>query len=252
MKIVVSEIVSLHLEKGLTMGAMAQCWQDFADVMSAGVDRVILFGVPGTGKTFAGLTYGLTEGQSAHRLVCNEEMTSADVTGMFLPNSDGGFSWLDGMATKAWRDGGRLVIDECDKPSGDVSSLLLSFTDTVASASYDLPTGERVKPKEGYSVVMTTNLEHPDELPIALRDRFPVALEINAPHPNALLTLPEDLRKVAEAVISAEPERRASIRAFYAYAQLRETLGAERSARIVFGETRGEAIIDALRVGSLA
>lgn len=227
-----------------------QCWTDFADVMSNGIDRVILFGPPGTGKTYAGLTAGVFDGNS-HRLICTEDMTSANVEGMFMPNADGGFSWLDGVAVKAWRNGGRLVVDECDKASGDVSALLLAYTDTVASASADLPTGERITPKAGFSVVMTSNIEDPDDLPTALRDRFPVAININAPHPTALATLPPDLRQVASVVISAEPERRASLRMFYAFDQLRSRLGNERAAQLTFGGERAEALIEALRVGML-
>lgn len=231
--------------------AVPQCWQDFADVLSAGIDRVILFGPPGTGKSYAGLNSGLHAGQASYRLVCTEDMTSANVEGMFLPNADGGFTWLDGSATKAWRSGGRLVVDECDKASGDVSALLLAFTDSVASSVHDLPNGERITPAEGFSVVMTSNIENPYDLPEALKDRFPVALEINAPHPSALATLPADLQGVANAVISAEPERRSSLRSFYAFDKLRSTLGMERAACLAFGQERGEAVIDTLRVSKL-
>ena len=98
---------------------------------------------------------------------------------------------------------------------------------------------------------MTSNIEDPDDLPTALRDRFPVAININAPHPTALATLPPDLRQVASVVISAEPERRASLRMFYAFDQLRSRLGNERAAQLTFGGERAEALIEALRVGML-
>ena len=233
----------------------AQCWQDFEDVIEAGINRVILFGPTGTGKTYGGLTMGINEAGS-HRLICSEEMTSADVTGSWMPNANGGFEYLLGYASKAWMGNGtkgaRLVIDECDKASGDVSSLLLAMTDSEASATMELPTGEVIRPLDGFSVVMTSNIEHPDDLPVALRDRFPVALEINAPHPNALMTLPERLRVVASAVITAEPDRRASIRAFYAFATLEARVGTERASRLAFGEYRGEAVLDALKATEVA
>lgn len=228
-----------------------KCWQDFEMATHAGIDRVILYGPPGTGKTFGGLTMGLSEGTQSYRLVCTEDMTSADVSGSWMPNKDGGFSYLLGSAAKAWKNGGRLVIDEIDKASGDVSALLLSFTDTVESASFDLPTGERIVPKEGFSVVMTSNIEHPDELPIALKDRFPVAIKIGAPHPAALMAIPEQLRMVAATVVASPPGQRASLRAFGAFVKLAQTCEVEKAAKMVFHDALASQIIDAMRAGSL-
>jgi MoxR-like ATPase len=228
-----------------------QCWKDFEDIIKAGIDRVILYGAPGTGKTYAGLTHNVVEDNS-YRLVCSEEMTTADISGSFMPNANGGFTFLEGSALKAWRNGGRLVVDEGDKASGDVLGTLLNFTDTVGSSSFTHPeTDEIITPQEGFSVVITSNIEHPDDLPVALRDRFPLAIEINAPHPKALERLPENLRLIASACVSAEPSRRASLRMFYAYDQLARSVGDERAAVLTFGKQRAEAIIDAIKVGSL-
>jgi len=38
------------------------CWDTFNDVLAAGVDRIILFGPPGTGKTFSALHVNKTPG----------------------------------------------------------------------------------------------------------------------------------------------------------------------------------------------
>jgi MoxR-like ATPase len=220
------------------------------DALDAGIDRIVLYGPSGTGKTYAALRVGVG-GAGAHRLVCTEDMTAADVTGCWMPTASGQFEWLDGAAVRAWRGdgvvGGRLVVDEADRAAGDVLALLLAVCDSDGSARFDHPaTGSPVTPNEGFSVVLTTNLEHPEELPVALRDRFPVAIEIDTPHPDAVELLPEDLRDAAVAIAAAPPPRRASLRAFYAYARLRECVEPDRAARLAFGAARGREIADAL------
>jgi MoxR-like ATPase len=235
--------------------ALPTCWRDFADALEAGIDRIVLYGPPGTGKTYAAIREGVGP-EGAHRLVCTEDMTAADVTGCWMPTASGQFEWLDGAALRAWRGdgvrGARLVVDEADRAAGDVLALLLAVCDTDGSARFDHPaSGASVTPLEGFTVVMTTNLEHPEELPEALRDRFPVAIEIDAPHPDAVRLLPEDLRDAALAVAAAPAPRRVSLRAFYAFALLRESVEPERAARLAFGVARGEEITDALGVDAV-
>ena len=187
-------------------------------------------------------------------MVCTEDMTNGDVTGSFMPNSDGSFSWVAGAALKAWdgdgTKGGRLIADEIDKAGGDVFATLLAMLDTPDSASWENPQSGRVhKPKPGFTAVMTTNVEEMRELPPALADRFPVRIRINEPHPEALLTLSRDLRPVAVKMADAGA-RRISLRMFMAFDSLRKGLGPERAAEIVFGD-RAESIMDALAIDSV-
>ena len=233
-----------------------QCFQDLEDVLAAGTDRVILYGPPGTGKTYSGLTLGINEAGS-ERLICTEDMTSADVSGAFMPNISGGFEFLAGAALRAWQGNGtigsRLVIDEIDKAGGDVFAQLLAFTDTADSASFTRPdNGIITRPLPGYSVIMTSNIVDPNELPMALKDRFPVAIEINAPHPAALMSLPVELRQLAATIVSGKPGQRASLRSFYEFNKLRQNpaFTPERAARMVFRHM-ADPIIDALKIGTL-
>ncbi len=232
-----------------------QCWKDVEDVLAAGVDRLILFGPPGTGKTYAGLNLGNVSAGS-YRVACTEDMTEADVTGCWMPSANGTWSWNTGKAVQAWEGdgfvGGRLVLDEIDRANGDIESLLLAMTDSVESAKWEHPeTGRTVRPRDGFSVVMTTNLEQMGDLPTALKDRFPVAIRINQPHPDALLALPEDLRAPAAAAADADPGRRFSIRTFQQFANLRGRLGTERAAQLLFGSLADD-IIDAIRIEEVA
>ena len=203
-------------------------------------------------NTYAGLNFGELNG-GAHRLICTDEMTNADVTGCWQPTSSGSWSWLEGAGIKAWQGngtvGGRLVIDEIDKAGGDVFATLLAITDSPESARWEHPQSKQIiKPTAGFSVVMTTNIEQMSELPMALKDRFPVAIRINEPHPDALLLMSEDLREYARKMCDAG-ERRISLRSFYAYDKLRTSLGAKKSAEIVFGE-RSKSFLDAIAVNT--
>lgn len=233
-----------------TTTTLPACWQTLQDCLDAGIDRIILFGPSGIGKTHAGLNMGDTIG-GAYRLVCTEDMTNMDVTGAFMPDGSGRFSWVNGSALKAWEgngvNGGRLIVDEIDKASGDVFATLLAMLDSPESASWENPeTGRVHRPRQGFSAIMTTNLEDMADLPTALADRFPIRIRINEPHPDALLVLSPDLRNYAVRMADAG-ERRISLRAFMAFDKLRQQLGDERSASITFG-VRAESILDAIAV----
>jgi MoxR-like ATPase len=123
--------------------------------------------------------------------------------------------------------------------------------DSPESASWKNPeTGHVHRPREGFSAIMTTNIEDMAELPTALADRFPVRIRINTPHPNALKQLSSDLHEYAIRMADAG-ERRISLRAFYAFDKLRKGLGKEKAANIVFGK-RAESILDAIAINKVS
>ena len=230
------------------------CWKHFHNAISAGCDRIILYGPPGTGKTYAGLRYGNIEG-GAHRLICTEDMTNLDVTGGFLPSSDGSFKWHVGAGIKAWEGngltGGRLVVDEVDKAGGDVFATLLAILDSVESAEWTNPeSGETHRPKPGFSSIITTNVENMSDLEPALLDRFPVRIRINEPHPHALATLPHDLQDIARSTADGG-ERRISLRSWATFDQLRKSIGSDEALDLLFGEN-ATAIRDAIMVNSVS
>lgn len=230
-----------------------QCWRDVHSILEADSRRLVLYGPPGTGKTFAGLNIG--KHRESIRLICTEDMTDGDVVGRFLPNENGGMTWHEGALIRAWRTGARVVIDEIDKANGDVLSTLLAMTDTVASSRWEHPTtGEIVTPHPEFSVVMTTNLERMIDLPDALRDRFPVQIRINEPHPLALEQLPEVWREIARTSADLDVESRASIRAFLEVVRLEVAIGRLDAVRLVFGgnPSNAQRILQAVSLATLA
>ena len=231
------------------------CWRDLADVLSAGLSRVLLYGPSGTGKTYAALHHGVGN-NAAERLVCTEDLTSGEITGTWMPVGENRWEWREGPAIRAWRGlgglGGRLVVDEVDRASGDALSTLLAMTDSPESARWRNPeTSEWVRPGPQFSVVMTTNIDDLDDIPLSLRDRFPVSIRIDRPHVSALTSLSEDLRGPALAGSLGPAGRRVSLRSFYAFDELRRHLGSPRAAQLVFGEDGATGVLDALTIGSI-
>lgn len=233
-----------------TTETLPQCWQDLSDAIVAGVKRIVLFGPPGLGKTNSSLNFNVDH-RGSERVVCNEDMTSADVTGCMMPGDGGLFHWNDGAVLKAWKRGARVVADEVDRASGDVLSLLLAMFDSPESASWTHPiTGEVFRPHEDFSVFMTTNVEDMDDLPTALKDRFPVAIRINQPHPDALARLSPDLRQAASLSGDRRGRERISLRSWFSFDQIRQSLGDDRAASLVFRDMAPD-ILDAIRVNSV-
>lgn len=214
--------------------------------------RVLLYGPPGTGKSYLARTAGITDAEKVYPVIVHTDLPAAELRGHFVPQKEGGLKWMDGPATSAWRVGGRLVLDEIDKASDDALSFLLGVLDDTATAKLVLgTTGEILTPHPDFTVWATMNGE-PEDLPPALLDRFPVAVRIEAPHPNAVKCLPADLQEIARNLAcTPDPERRVGIRAFLEFANLRELLGFETAAMLVFGNRAAE-IEQALRLAKAA
>jgi MoxR-like ATPase len=170
-----------------------------------------------------------------------------------MPVGENRWEWREGPAIRAWRGlGGRLVVDEVDRASGDALSTLLAMTDSPESARWRNPeTCEWVRPGPQFSVVMTTNIDDLEDIAPSLRDRFPVSIRIDRPHVSALASLSEDLRAPALAGSLGPAHRRVSLRSFYAFDELRRRLGPQRAAYLVFGEDTATSVLDALAIASI-
>jgi len=233
------------------------CWQVAEAVMGVS-PRILLRGKPGTGKTYHAVHSALRPDQDVYTITMTEETPAAELRGHYVPKGSD-FHWQDGPAITAWREGARLVINEIDRSSEDVLSLMYAILDDPDFAELTLPTGEKVRPREGFQVIATMN-GLPEDLPDALQDRLPVDIEITDVNPKAIERLPEDLREPAKnTALAKTSERGVSIRMWLEFASLRDKLpeklgdveGLQVAAKAIFGDKAQDALT-ALTVSTLS
>lgn len=208
---------------------------ELAEFAVAHNNRVLMYGLPGTGKTYFGLTHAVKS--TAYRLICTEEMTDADLIGCYKQNDKGTWSFAEGVGIKAWREGARLVVDEINRMNGDVESRMMALIDSHGSSSWQHPdTGEIVKPHSNFSVVATMNGE-PEDLAPAILDRLTVRIQVNEPNPQAIAALPEYLRGLASKFSAADSYPRYSLRSFVDFhAMNTSSADMAMSAMVAFGD----------------
>jgi nitric oxide reductase NorQ protein len=196
--------------------------------------RVLVWGLPGTGKSYLAQREALA-GREVYNLTLTEDTSSVELRGHYVPKGSE-LVWQDGPAILAWRAGGRLIVNEADKAAPEVQSFLLALMDDRDSAAITLPTGETVRPAEGFQLIATSNTP-PEDMPEALRSRLPVAIEVTEPNPEALLALPEAWREAAKRTATcSDSERRISLRAWYEYHRLtRAGVPSDDAGAMVFG-----------------
>lgn len=210
---------------------------DIARAILPVANRVLLYGPPSTGKTHAGLYEGLKDGQKAYSFYITQYTPVVDIRGglqVVIKDGEKTWEWQDGPALELYRNGGRLVINELDQASDDCITFLLALLDDPKVSRITLPTGETIRPHKNFTCVATMNAQ-PMVLLEALRSRFPVTINIDQVNPQALLALPQDLRKAAENTIMLDEYRRVDMRQWLSYATLREEVDPEMAMQACFG-----------------
>ena len=227
------------------------CWQLVAAAIG-NADRVLLYGPPGTGKTYAAATnkvgLNMDGDPNVYQITMTEDTASANLEGFYKPSSDGGFEWHDGIAIQAWRNGGRLVINEIDHASPDAMTFLHAILDDkdIAQLTLNNDNKETVRPEPGFTVIATTN-SLPESLPMALKDRFPVKINVDKIHPIALERFPKSWRNtISDTSLSMDSEQRLSIRAWREFFDLiSKGLDKREAGYLIFGE-RADELMDAI------
>lgn len=241
-----------ELEKNPPVFAMSQTWR-LATQSLGRYPYSLLYGPPGTGKTGTAFkALAATAAKAGGRLVniyITPDTTAAELMGFTAPDDTGAFKFRYGALSIAMKEGWPVLINEIDDVQGDAETALLGVLDDQDIAQYELMNGESVTPKEGFTVVATMNGQ-PSALRPALADRFPMQFEILEAHPDALATLPVDLRTAAyKSVKATDPHQRHSLRPWLAFARARDEWGySEEDAAFSVWKDRSTDILNELKM----
>jgi MoxR-like ATPase len=230
-------------------------WDLYDALLEAGCPRMLNYGPPGTGKSYNACAWAAKRGFEALTVTLTEQTPMSELRGHFILKGSE-YAWHDGIVSRAWRlsqtgVGVVLVFNEINEAGPDVETFLHNALDDPEFARIDLPTGDTLRPAKGKIVKIATMNGEPNTLREALRDRFPVKLNIMDVHPQALAALPDDVRALASHMTKQTGAKRLSIRPFVAFAELRERMPALHAAQAVFGEAAHD-IVAALAMGASA
>lgn len=218
-------------------------WKDtLKKVTAAGIDRIIIMGPPGTGKSTAPNT--IWEPENVHRVQCTPGMERADLLGG-MGLRDGNTVQVEGPVVKAMRTGGVLVMDEIDRIPPELHSLVQSILDPANLSAITLSDGSVLRPSTGYKVIGTTNCASPmDEFPATIWERFQVCIVASEPLKEQLESLPENVRPIVEKHYASQTwqwSATVSFRRVASYAALAEKLSdQELAAELTFGQSAKE------------
>ena len=206
--------------------------------------NVLLAGRPGIGKSrLAHLVAAGGFNEKVFAIVLPEDTPVAELRGHFLPAGDT-WKWHDGPVTRAIREGSACILDELSHLSPEAQTFMHAAMD---DSPITLPTGETITKAKKPWFIATQN-DEADALRPALKDRFPVVLNVRQPLPEAYLGLPDELQTPAKRQVEGTNE--SSLRPWYAFAQLRENLGDEQAADLIWGKGKGKELVQALKLAA--
>lgn len=220
-------------------------------LLLAGARRILVVGPPGTGKSttsaiLAGRLLAMTG--TAPRVTMTEGACKEDLLGVWRVQA-GDMKFHRGPAVDAIEQGSGLVIDELERTSPEVSSLMYTVWDD--KPEFVLPDNSRIVGHERYTVIGTSN-SNVAVLPEPIVDRIEAVVLACTPHRDAL---PVD-RALSGLVtgfyrsLDKSPYkwgRKPTLRPVRAFERLRASGRFEDSvlAELVFGEA-GAEIVSAL------
>lgn len=209
------------------------------------VDRCLIFGPPRTGKS----SWACQTFVDCERVTLFQEQPIEDLIGCRSlesgPRGETVTGWVDGPVVRAMRGGKVLLIDEIDQFSPDVRCLLMAALDSREICRLTLPSGEVIRPSDGYGVIATTNA-HPSELPDAVRQRFPLVVRAAEPSSRVTARLPAGFREMVQRHYQSTQTSAytppCDCCTVFGFDALSAALGAEAAARLIWGDDASDML----------
>lgn len=205
------------------------------------IHRILLYGAPGTGKSTAACRLG-----KHYSVTLHEESCASELLGHWIKKGEG-YEYHYGSGVLPFRDGNILVLNEIDKVSSSVMTILHALLDDKEIAHITLPTNETIHAHQSFKVVATMNGE-PDELSEPLLDRFDAILKVTAPHPSAVARLSPFLQQICNNSYSTSNPA-VSFRKLLTYDKLvKKGMDSSKAADLVFHNIASD-VIAAIKLG---
>jgi hypothetical protein len=224
---------------------MPDCWVLAKECMETiskdpvnALHRILFYGAPGTGKTTTAWMFMVTMfPQERIFMDTAQDDKPADVLLGHHVIKGTSFEFVLGYAPESFVDGA-LIINEIDKASIPYQTELYRVLDDKGIAMIRTPDGRNFRPHDKFICVATMN-GTPEELPEALADRFDIKIKINMPHPDAIMSLSEDLWDIVQKAYSND-EVATTFRQFKAFDRLRKFISDTKAGKAVFGDQWNE------------
>jgi hypothetical protein len=205
-------------------------------------DRVLLYGPPGVSKTTEAMLSA--PGGRAYPTTLTRDDSSSALLGYPKNLPDGTWEYSHGPAVAAYKNAGRLVVNEIQRGGESTHNILMALTDRAEGGKLLLPSGEMLTQPAGYSCVCTMNNDPHEMLDEALFDRL-ILVPVFQPSPEQLATLQPDLSRICQKMYAEKAPNPIdgppyTFRQFRQIQRLRQYLTLEQAVHLALGAPQGD------------